>query len=46
MSENKIYAVITGDVVKSRKLGKNREQALVILKETLNSLKDFKPKWI
>jgi hypothetical protein len=43
MSENKIYAVITGDVVKSRKLGKNREQALVILKETLNSLKDFKP---
>ncbi|MEJ2567702.1 MAG: SatD family protein [candidate division WOR-3 bacterium] len=42
MVENKIYAVITGDIVKSRKLGKYREKALSILKETLNSLTNFK----
>jgi hypothetical protein len=42
MGGNKIYAVITGDIVKSRKLGKDREKALSILKETLNSLIDFK----
>lgn len=42
MIKNKIYAVITGDIVKSRKLGKDREKVLSILKETLNSLKGFK----
>jgi hypothetical protein len=46
MEKNKIYAVITGDIVKSGKLGKEREKALKILKEALNSLSNFKKKAI
>ncbi len=46
MKEDKIYAVITGDVVKSGKFGKEREKALKILKDTLNSLSDFRDKSI
>jgi len=44
MSKNKIYAVITGDLVKSGKFGSDRGRALEILKESLNSLKNFKRK--
>jgi len=43
---DKIYAVITGDIVKSRKFGSNREKALNALKETLDSLSNFKNKSI
>ena len=46
MSKNKIYAVITGDIVKSGKFGSDREKALKILKDTLNSIKNFKGKSI
>jgi hypothetical protein len=46
MSKNKIYAVITGDIVKSGKFGSEREKALKILKDALNSLSDFKKKSI
>ena len=46
MGKNKIYAVITGDIVKSRKLGPDREKALKILKDALNSLNNFKGKSI
>jgi hypothetical protein len=42
MKKNKIFAVITGDIVKSRKLGKGRIKALETLKEALNSLMNFK----
>jgi hypothetical protein len=46
MVKDKIYAVITGDIVKSRKFGSNREKALKVLKETLDSLRNFKNKGI
>ena len=46
MSEDKIYAVVTGDIVKSGKFGSEREKALKILKDALNSLSDFKKKSI
>lgn len=46
MGKNKIYAVITGDIVKSGKFGSDREKALKILKEALNSLNKFKSKSI
>jgi len=46
MNKNKIYAVITGDIVKSGKLGSDREKALKMLKDTLNSLNNFKKKSI
>lgn len=41
MNKNKIYAVITGDIVKSRKLGAEREEVLDLLKETLKFLSNF-----
>jgi len=46
MIKNKIYAVITGDIVKSGRFGTEREKALKILKDTLNSLNNFKSKSI
>lgn len=46
MDKDKIYAVITGDIVKSRKFGSNREKALKALKETLDSLRNYKNKSI
>ncbi len=46
MGKNKIYAVITGDIVKSGKFGSDREKALKTLKDALNSLGDFKRKSI
>ena len=46
MGKNKIYAVITGDIVKSRKFGPDREKALKRLKDALNSLNNFKGKSI
>jgi len=46
MGKNKIYAVITGDLVKSGKFGSDREKALKILKEALDSLSNFKRKSI
>jgi len=46
MNKNKIYAVITGDIVKSGKFGPDREKALKILKDALNSLNNFKRKSI
>jgi hypothetical protein len=46
MDKDKIYAVITGDIVKSGKFGSEREKALKILKNALNSLSDFRKKSI
>lgn len=46
MNKNKIYAVITGDIVKSGKFGSDREKALKTLKDALNSLSKFKKKSI
>ena len=46
MGKNKIYAVITGDIVRSGKFGSDREKALKILKDSLNSLNNFKSKSI
>jgi len=46
MGKDKIYSVITGDIVKSRKFGSDREKALRILKDALNSLSDFRGKSI
>ena len=46
MGIDKIYAVITGDIVKSGKFGSDREKALKILKDALNSLNNFKRKSI
>jgi hypothetical protein len=46
MGKNKIYAVITGDIVKSGKFGSDRGKALKILKDALNSLNNFKRKSI
>jgi hypothetical protein len=46
MGKNKIYAVITGDIVKSGKFGSDREKALKILKDVLNSLSNFRGKSI
>lgn len=46
MDKDKIYAVITGDIAKSRELGSNRKKVLKTLKETLNSLRNFKNKSI
>ncbi len=46
MDKDKIYAVITGDIVKSGKFGSDREKALKILKEALDSLRNFKRKAI
>jgi hypothetical protein len=46
MDKDKIYAVITGDIVKSGKFGREREKALKILKDALNSLSDFRGKSI
>ncbi len=46
MGKNKIYAVITGDIVKSGKFSSEREKALKTLKDALNSLSNFKKKSI
>jgi hypothetical protein len=46
MDKDKIYAVITGDIVKSGKFGRDREKALKTLKDVLNSLHKFKSKSI
>jgi hypothetical protein len=46
MSKNKIYAVVTGDIVKSGKFGSDREKALKTLKGALNSLSNFRGKSI
>lgn len=46
MGKNKIYAVITGDIVKSGKFGREREKALKTLKDALNSLSNFRGKSI
>jgi hypothetical protein len=46
MGKNKIYAVITGDIVKSGKFGTERGKALKTLKDVLNSLNNFKVKSI
>ncbi|MEO0293981.1 MAG: SatD family protein [candidate division WOR-3 bacterium] len=42
MEKDNIYAVITGDIVKSRNLGERREEVLNLIREGINSLFSLK----